>query len=86
LSPASLPPHFARSSVNAVSSDLLNHALRHVFLWLAGDKSEDHLAHAAWGLFSVMHFEESQPAMIDVPARTLSEPMPAEAGEAGGGG
>lgn len=25
----------------------LNHAVNHVYLWLAGDRSEDHLTHAA---------------------------------------
>lgn len=51
------------------ASDLLNHAKRHINLWLAGDATEDHLAHAAWGLFAVMHFEETRPELIDVPAR-----------------
>lgn len=52
------------------ASDLLNHALRHINLWLSGDTSEDHLAHASWNLFAVMHFEETNPALIDVPSRT----------------
>lgn len=34
--------------------DLLNHALRHVYLYLAGDRSEPHLPHAAWGLMSAI--------------------------------
>lgn len=42
-------------------SDLLNHAIRHQFLYLSGDRSEDHLAHAAWGLFAAMHSEELWP-------------------------
>ncbi len=37
---------------------LLNHALAHIVSYLSGDRSEDHMAHAAWGLFAVMHFEE----------------------------
>jgi len=49
------------------ASSLLNHAIRHVFLYLAGDRREDHLAHAAWGLLAVMHFEEVMPEMIDLP-------------------
>lgn len=51
------------------ASDTLNHAIRHVYLWLSGDTSEDHLAHAAWGLLTVMHFEETRPELIDIPER-----------------
>lgn len=38
--------------------DTLNHLIRHIELWRSGDRSEPHLAHAAWGLFTLMHFEE----------------------------
>lgn len=41
--------------------DLLNHAIRHQYLYLSGDRSEDHLAHAAWGLFTAMHSEQKWP-------------------------
>lgn len=51
------------------ASDVMNHAIRHMYLWLDGDKTEDHLAHAAWGLFTVMHFEERKPECIDVTSR-----------------
>jgi hypothetical protein len=51
------------------ASNLLNHALKHQQQWLAGDRSEDHLAHAAWGLFALMHFEEVRPELVDIPAR-----------------
>lgn len=51
-------------------SQVMNHALRHLYLWLDGDKSEDHLAHATWNLCAIMHFEEKMPSMIDIPART----------------
>ena len=43
--------------------DLLNHAIRHTFMFLAGDRSEDHLAHAAWNLFGAMHSEELWPEL-----------------------
>lgn len=46
-------------------SDVLNHVVRHVYLWLGGDVSEDHLAHAAWGLFAAMYFEETRPDLND---------------------
>ena len=43
------------------ASVMLNHAIRHLVLWLQGDVSEDHLAHAAWNIFGTMHFEERMP-------------------------
>lgn len=43
------------------TSDLMNHAIRHIYIWLGGDRSEDHLAHAAWNLFAAMHFDEQEP-------------------------
>lgn len=51
------------------ASVMLNHAIRHIYLWLEGDRSEDHLAHASWNILGVCHFEEALPAMIDVPSR-----------------
>lgn len=51
------------------ASQMLNHAVRHIYLWLEGDVGEDHLAHAAWNILGVCHFEEAMPEMIDVPAR-----------------
>lgn len=56
-------------------SEVLNHAQRHIELWRAGDASEDHLAHAAWNVFALMHFEETRPDLLDIPSRqTLSIP------------
>jgi hypothetical protein len=51
------------------ASVMLNHAIRHLYLYLAGNRDEDHLAHAAWNVLGVCHFEEALPAMIDVPGR-----------------
>jgi len=51
------------------ASQMLNHAIRHLYLWLEGDNQEDHLAHAAWNILGVCHFEEALPEMIDVPSR-----------------
>lgn len=51
------------------ASDVMNHAIRHMYLWLDGDKTEDHLAHAAWNLLTIMHFEERKPECIDVASR-----------------
>lgn len=44
---------------------VLNHALRHLNLWRAGDRSEDHIAKAAWGLFAILHFEETKPELFE---------------------
>lgn len=41
--------------------DLLNHALRHLFLYIKGDTSEPHLAHALWNIAALIHFEECPP-------------------------
>ena len=46
-------------------SDLLNHVLKHIYTYLAGDRDEDDLAHAAWGLFAAMHSEECWPHLND---------------------
>lgn len=43
--------------------DLLNHALRHVYRYLSGDRSEDHLGHAAWGLMAAIHSEQVWPEL-----------------------
>lgn len=45
--------------------DIFNHLQRHINEFLSGDRSEDHLAHAAWGLFAAMHFEETMPETFD---------------------
>lgn len=46
-------------------SDILNHVLKHIYNYLAGDRDEDDLAHAAWGLFAAMHSEECWPHLND---------------------
>lgn len=45
--------------------DLLNHAIRHIYRYLAGDRSEDHLPHAAWGLLAAIHSEALWPHLND---------------------
>jgi hypothetical protein len=42
-------------------SDLLNHAIRHVYLFLGGDRSEPHLAHATWNLMAAIHSYKEWP-------------------------
>ena len=51
------------------ASNLINHAMKHIEQWRAGDTSEDHLAHAVWNLMATMHFEEARPELIDFPTR-----------------
>jgi hypothetical protein len=43
--------------------DLLNHAIPHIYKYLSGDRTEDHLAHAAWNLMAAMHSEELWPEL-----------------------
>lgn len=42
-------------------ADHLNHAMTHVFAWLAGDRSDDHLSHAACRLLMAMEAPETEP-------------------------
>lgn len=52
-------------------ADLLNHAIRHIYQFLAGDRSDDHLGHAAWNLLAAIHSDTLWP---DLNAGTLREP------------
>lgn len=47
-------------------SVVLNHALGHLKAYAAGDKTEDHLSHCAWNLFTLMHYEETDPKLNDL--------------------
>ena len=38
-------------------SDLLNHALQHIYKWIDGDRSEDHVGHALANLAFLAHFK-----------------------------
>lgn len=42
-------------------TDLLNHAIAHIYKFLGGDRSEDHLGHAAWNLIGAVHSAELWP-------------------------
>jgi hypothetical protein len=44
-------------------TDLLNHALAHVYKFLAGDRAEDHLPHAAWNILGAIHSLEQWPEL-----------------------
>ncbi len=40
--------------------NLLDHALRHIFAHMMGDRSEDHIGHATWNLCAIMHFQDKE--------------------------
>jgi hypothetical protein len=44
-------------------SDLLNHVIKHIYQYMSGDRSEDHLGHAAWGMLASCHSEELWPEL-----------------------
>jgi hypothetical protein len=48
--------------------DLINHAIRHLYLYLSGDRSEDHLGHTGWNVLMAKHSEVAWP---DLNAGTL---------------
>lgn len=41
--------------------DLLNHAIRHIYLFLSGCREEEHLGHAAWNVIGAIHSLEVWP-------------------------
>lgn len=43
--------------------DLLNHVLRHINLFLSGDREDDHLGHAAWGCMAAVHSDKLWPEL-----------------------
>ena len=49
-------------------------AMRHLQQWLQGDSDEDHLAHAAWNLFAIMHMQEIHPELDDRPNMLVKAP------------
>lgn len=51
------------------TSNCLNSAIRHLVEYMMGMDNEDHLAAAAWNLFSIMHYERFNPECQDIKAR-----------------
>lgn len=47
-------------------SNLLSHALAHIYAMMNGDTSENHLGHAIWNLDKAAHFIETRPDLIDI--------------------
>jgi len=52
------------------ANDMLNHALRHIYLFLSGDRSEDHLGHAGWNVLGAIHSLEVWPELNEGTLRT----------------
>jgi hypothetical protein len=46
-------------------TDLLNHAIAHIYKFLNGNRDEDHLAHAAWNLLGAIHSLAKWPELND---------------------
>lgn len=44
-------------------TDLLNHGIAHIYAFLSGDRTEDHLAHAAWNVLGAIHSLEKWPEL-----------------------
>lgn len=63
-----LPPH-----------DAVNHAIVHLLMWSAGDRSEPHLSHAAWGCLVAAQTDLLNPELsaphLPGPGFTLTEAM-----------
>lgn len=55
-------------------SSLLDHALGHIFKFIEGDESEDHLGHALWNIGAAIHFKETKPELVDLPPYKGTEP------------
>jgi DNA-directed RNA polymerase subunit RPC12/RpoP len=43
--------------------DLLNHSIAHIYNYLNGDRNEEHLGHAMWGLCMAIHSEATWPEL-----------------------
>ena len=61
--------------------DLINHAIRHIYMFLEGRRDEDHLAHAAWGILAAMHSLEAWPHLNDGTLRGEGCTPPTETGK-----
>lgn len=58
----------------------LNHALAHIYDYLAGDRAEDHLGHAAWNLLFACQSEEVLPHLNSTTLRTQGCKPPNQTG------
>lgn len=49
------------------ASDLINHAMEHLFKLVSGDALESHLEHAMWNLGKLRWMARNRPDLIDLP-------------------
>lgn len=49
------------------SSNLMNHAIDHIYSYLRGDRSEDHLGHALWNIGAAVYNDRARPNLVDCP-------------------
>ena len=59
--------------------DLLNHAIRHLYKYLGGDRSEPHLPHAAWNVMAAIHSEKLWPHLNEGTLRGPNCSLPKDA-------
>lgn len=57
-------------------SSFMDSALRHIFKYLAGEQSEDHLSAAAFNILGAMQMEEEHPDMCDLEVREGKNTFP----------
>jgi hypothetical protein len=53
------------------SSNIINHMMAHLENFRAGRRDDDNLAAIAWAAFTLMHYEETRPHLIDVDSYPL---------------
>lgn len=59
--------------------DLINHALRHIFVFLSGNRDEDDLGHAAWNIIGAIHSLKTWPELNDARLRGTGCTVPPSA-------
>lgn len=53
--------------------ELLDSAFRHLYKYMDGQTSEDHLCASVWNIFACMFMEDKLPEMQDIPSRLNNE-------------
>lgn len=47
-------------------SVLISHAMEHLRQYLAGDTSDDHIAHLTWNMMTLMWIQENKPELVNL--------------------